>query len=87
MNKKKRSPLYLLNLYRVLCDNLGSTRAKWSLRVVVVKNDLITLSEALNMSNQTALSSHGPFIDFKALSLIIGVTDHGMEKALKNFDY
>ena len=54
---------------------------------MVVKNDLITLSEALNMSNQTALSSHGPFIDFKALSLIIGVTDHGMEKALKNFDY
>ena len=54
---------------------------------MVVKKDLITLCEALNMSNQTALSSHGPFIDFKALSLIIGVTDHGMEKALKNFDY
>ena len=57
------------------------------MRVVVVKNDLITLSEALNMSNQTALSSQGPFMDLKPLSLVIGVTDHGMEKALKNFDY
>ena len=54
---------------------------------MVVKNDLITLSEALNMSNQTALSFHGPFIDLKPLSLIIGVTDHGKEKALKNFGY
>ena len=32
-----------------------------------MKNDLITLSEALNMSSQTALSSHGPFIDLKPL--------------------
>ena len=54
---------------------------------MVVKNDLITLSEALNMSNQTALSSQGPFMDLKPLSLVIGVTDHGMEKALTNFDY
>ena len=54
---------------------------------MVVKNDLITLSEALNMSSQTAQSCHGPFIDLKPLSLIIGVTDHGKEKALKKFDY
>ena len=28
-----------------------------------------------------------PFVDLKPLSLIIGVTDHGKEKALKNFGY